>query len=65
MERINEKQHQEIIDEIKLCEKVLTKKFNVYVSNTISRLVAARIRLTMSTYEPLENNPKEQVKQHE
>jgi len=67
MERLTKKQHQEIIDEIKLCENSLTKNFDVYVSNTISRLVAARIRLNLSILEehPFDENGELEIKNKE
>lgn len=45
------KQHQEIIAEIKHCEKAIEERFDVYVANAISRLIEARIKLNSSLVE--------------
>ena len=52
--RISKKEYKEIIDEILLCQKALEKRFDVYISNTITRLIEARIKLALST---VDNQP--------
>ena len=50
--QISKKRYGELIDEILLCQKALEKRFDVYVANTVSRLIEARIELALSTVEP-------------
>lgn len=46
---ISKKEYQEIIDEILLCQKAIEKQLGVYVSNSIARLIEARIKLAHSS----------------
>lgn len=66
--KISKKEYKAIIDEILLCQNILTKTFDIYTSNTIARLIEARIKLAQSTidYSSIDavlNNPKEEHKQ--
>jgi len=46
---ISAEEYKRIIDEIVLCHDALSKRFDEYVANSISRLIDARIKLALST----------------
>jgi len=46
---ISKKEYNEIIDEIYHCQRALAKRFDAPISNAISRLIKARIKLALST----------------
>lgn len=48
-QEISKQEYGETIDEILHCRELLTKTFDKYTTNTIDRLIVARIKIEFST----------------
>ncbi len=51
-QEISEEEYKQVIDEILAMRGVLLKTFDIYTTNTIDRLIMARIKLGQSTIRP-------------